>query len=47
MKPHPQSEYSNEKPPYLDVKWIYKNSNNTQIYNTLLRYGLKPKVVKL
>ena len=39
-------EYCNTCPPYLDSKWEYKDSRNTCVYNTFIKFGLPPKIVK-
>ena len=47
MKPSIHSKYSNENPPYLDKNWYYKDCRNTCVYNTFIKFGLPPKIVKI
>ena len=44
MKPHPQSNYSNENPPYLDPEWNYKNSDETDVRVTFVCYMVLMKI---
>jgi len=37
MKPHPQSKYSNNNPPWKDPKWVYDPSFSTIVYVKLDR----------
>jgi len=47
MKPHSQSKYSNNNPPYKDKNWVYNDARNTVVYNTWLHHGLPYKKIKL
>jgi hypothetical protein len=47
MKPHPQSKYSNDNPPYKDKKWVYNDARNTVVGNTFTKHGLPYKVAKI
>lgn len=31
MKPHPESKYTNDNPPYKDCNWVYTNSLQTNV----------------